>query len=153
MEPISSNATQSTDQPAGFWLRLAAALVDNFIINCVTFVVLVVLSIFFIAQERLVEIITSESQYPSVLYVALVLLYKAACEASSMRGTPGKRLVGIAVVTAAAQRVSFIRALLRNSAKIFSYITACLGFLMAALPGQKRCLHDLLTGCCVIRAR
>jgi uncharacterized RDD family membrane protein YckC len=147
---VKMKATQT--RPAGFWLRLAANLVDNFIITLVTFII-VFLATFIVSADQLSVLLATKEKLIGLYYVAFVLLYKAGFEASKRRASPGKRIVGISVVNSDCEQISFVRALLRNVLKVFSYAILGFGFLMAAFPGQKRCLHDLLTGCYVIRAR
>jgi hypothetical protein len=56
------------------------------------------------------------------------------------------------VVDANGARLTFVRALLRNLAKIISSLPFGLGFLLAAFTPRKQALHDLITKCLVVRA-
>ena len=138
--------------PAGFWLRLAASLVDDFIFSLIV-LILVLLASVFLSAEQSAALFDPKNELVGLSFAALFLLYKAGFEASVLRASPGKRIVGIAVVNSSSQQISLVRAVLRNFLKAVSFIIFGFGFLMAAFPGQKRCLHDILSGCYVIRQR
>ena len=70
------------------------------------------------------------------------LLYHAVFEASPWRGSPGKRLLGLDVTDRDGGRIALPRALLRNAAGALSWLTLNLGHALAALPPDKRALHD-----------
>ncbi|WP_407353256.1 RDD family protein [Luteimonas sp. R10] len=85
-------------------------------------------------------------------FVVLGLLYHVACEAAPWQATLGKRVLGLRVADAAGQRASPARALLRHLAGALSWLTLNLGHLLAALPPQRRALHDRIAGAMVLQA-
>jgi uncharacterized RDD family membrane protein YckC len=142
---------------AGFWLRLAAYLIDNLLLG------------FVLGNLLLRPLLGRPGGIPaddpwflfthtSPQVTALLLLflmgnwiYFAASESSAWRATIGKKVLGLEVVDLAGQRTSFARASGRFFAKILSSMTFLIGFLMAGFTEHKQALHDLVAGCLVIR--
>ena len=68
--------------------------------------------------------------------------------------TPGKKMVGIAIVDAKTfQDISNQQALARSLGYIPSILTLGLGFLMIAIRADKRALHDLIADTAVIHTQ
>lgn len=67
-------------------------------------------------------------------------------------GTPGKRLMGLRVVTAEGESPGFPRALIRALGWLLGTPLANLGFLIALVHPRTRALHDLLAGTFVVEA-
>ncbi len=78
-------------------------------------------------------------------------LYEALLTASSWQGTIGKRILRLKVTDEAGNRISFGRSTGRFFAKILSYVTLWIGFIMVAFTDKKRGLHDILAGTVVTR--
>jgi uncharacterized RDD family membrane protein YckC len=146
--------TESTVMYAGFWLRLAASLVDilaMFIPFCfVAFIVTVI-----------VKLVSTKKGYdPAVVILALLpvvaiittWLYFALMESSSWQATLGKKLLGLYVTDISGQRLSLSRATGRTFAKYLSSITAGIGYLMCAFTAKKQALHDMVANCLVLRS-
>jgi uncharacterized RDD family membrane protein YckC len=138
---------------AGFWLRLAASMFDGLCI----FVLLVAA---FLCCYIVVAIgsggqVTSASAALLFNLLALVVpwLYYTIAESSQQQATPGKRLVGLRVVTDAGARISFARANGRYWATQLSGLTFGIGYLICAFTPRKQALHDLISGCCVVSVR
>jgi uncharacterized RDD family membrane protein YckC len=80
-------------------------------------------------------------------YAVLAALYHIGFERSRWQGSPGKHALGLAVVTAAADgRASLPQIAVRHGAGALSWLTLNLGHALAAVPPQKRALHDYLSG-------
>ena len=60
-------------------------------------------------------------------------------------------MLGLAVVKIDGTQLTFGRATGRYFAKILSYITLCIGFLMAGFTSQKRALHDYVAETLVVK--
>lgn len=65
--------------------------------------------------------------------------------------TPGKKLVGLAVVGENGEEIGYGRAFLRWVACLLALLPLGLGLLMALFHPRRRGLHDLLAGTCVVR--
>jgi uncharacterized RDD family membrane protein YckC len=90
---------------------------------------------------------------PAALLAAAVLaaLYWPALHASPLQATFGKALVRLRITGYQGERVSFLRALGRELAKIPAGALLMLGFLMAGLTARKQALHDFLASTYVVR--
>lgn len=77
-------------------------------------------------------------------------IYFGAMESSGMQATLGKRMLGMKVVDKRGYRLSFGHAVGRHFAKILSYITLFIGFLIVGFDQKKRALHDHVAGTLVI---
>ena len=80
------------------------------------------------------------------------LIYCGLIEGSRLQGTIGKRLLGIKVVDEFGQKITFKRAIGRNTAKIISWIPCFLGFLSALWSKQNRGWHDMIAHTLVVRS-
>lgn len=78
--------------------------------------------------------------------------YAPILEASTVRGTVGKRFLGLHVVDRQGERISFKASLVRNILKTVSSILLCLGFITALFSSQKQTVHDLLADTLVVYA-
>jgi len=128
--------------PAGFWIRVAAALLD------VALFWLVKLSLGVLAarvwRTDLDTVIGLQGTI-SACVVAFVVLYTVMLH--SLEGqTIGKLLVGIRVVGLDGDPPPVGASVLRFCAYAASLMPLGLGFVMAGLRSDKRALHDLLAG-------
>lgn len=128
---------------AGFWARVAALLVDSAIVMIFGIILFIVLGMAMGGTGLAIGY---------VIFFFVQLLYWPVLESSARQATFGKQLLGIQVTDADGNRTSFIRALLRNLAKIISSIPLGIGFLLAAFTSRKQALHDMITSCLVVRA-
>jgi uncharacterized RDD family membrane protein YckC len=128
---------------AGFWSRVAALIVDNAVVTIFGLALLIAAGL--LIGEGAVVI-------ANLLYIVIAILYWPLMESSERRATIGKQLLGIQVVDMGGAQLDFVRALLRNLAKIISSLPFGLGFLLAAFTARKQALHDMITKCLVVRA-
>jgi len=127
---------------AGFWARVAALIVDNAIVTIFGLALMVGASF---AGEAATLIAT-------LVCFLVALLYWPLLECSARQATFGKQLLGIQVTDMEGGRLSFVRSLLRNLAKIISSIPLCIGFLLAGFTARKQALHDMIVSCLVVRS-
>ena len=78
--------------------------------------------------------------------------YYALTESSALRGTLGKRMLGMRVTDLNGRRIRLGRASLRYLARMLSATPWQLGFVMAAFTSKKQALHDMLVGTVVVLA-
>ncbi len=82
----------------------------------------------------------------------ITCVYHAALEGSSWEGTLGKRFSRMKVVCfETGERISFFRALIRILAKFISLAPCFVGFFMIYFRSDRRALHDLIAGTCVVQ--
>ncbi len=156
---------------AGFWTRLIAGIID-LILLIVPFAVFIS---FFAAATgisnpffnhrpgtRLNETLTQSG--PTFLLICLAFfaaeswLYFALSESSAWHATLGKRLLGLYVGDAAGKPVDFWRASVRFcSGRLLAHIPVLGGYyfvidcLCVGLTPSRRAIHDMLSGCLVLR--
>lgn len=121
---------------AGFWIRVAAAIIDSIILYAVFFGVALV---FLDGMASLSVNITLQ-----LVFMAVGIVYFVAMESSFRQATLGKMAVGIKVGDAQGQQLSFANALGRYFAKMLSAIILYIGFMMVGWDKQKQGLHDKL---------
>ena len=144
---------------AGFWLRFIAFIIDAFIAPVFSFVLACISIIPLYCLTRVLSDPPDWVKTLGVIYVVVWglafsfsgLLYFAWFESSNLQATPGKLALGLIVTGLYGERLSFWRALGRNSAKLFSYLTFYLGFLLAAFTERKQALHDMMALTLVLR--
>ena len=148
MTAMPADATTATgggsQDYGGFWIRFLAYLADLAIITLVLAVLIV--PVVFLGSAAV------------TLYGALCFfgpfLYFAWMQSSARQASFGKDLLGLKIAHAATgNRVSFVRSLLREIAKILSGLILALGFIMAAFTRRKQGLHDMLAGTVVTREK
>lgn len=129
-------------QPAGFWLRFVALIVDS------------ALMLILMAAMVMAGASIGGEEMAGIAYLAwfvLSFLYWPVMESAPRRATVGKMLLGLVVADVDGGKLSFVRSLLRNLAKIISAIPLYIGFLLAAFTARKQALHDLITKAVVLR--
>lgn len=82
----------------------------------------------------------------------IICIYHATFESSDWQGTLGKRYGKMKVVDYnSGHSISFGRALIRILAKFLSLAPCFAGFFMIYFRRDRRGLHDLIAGTCVVR--
>jgi uncharacterized RDD family membrane protein YckC len=132
---------------AGFWIRVAAIVIDGFVFSgCyVVFGLLLYVGSFQGENSIMTPVVV-------VVFVACYILYFPLFESSAKQATPGKMAVGIKVGNSKGDRISFGNALGRYFSKILSGMILYVGFMMAGWDPKKQALHDKLADTYVFNA-
>lgn len=146
----------ATQDFAGFWLRLAAGVIDSFIVGIagalfyffLAFVVGMVLAIGGAGQEMAVFV---DILIGKILVHIIYWLYFAIQHSSSAQATLGMRALGMAIVDEDGERITFGRATGRYFASYLSAIILMIGYLMIAFTARKQALHDMIAKTLVVR--
>ena len=125
------NMEKEQTKYAGFWKRLAAYLVDYFIIGIICWII---------------SLIGVFGNFLSFLILAVFLIGFW----SATGQTPGKAVVGIKIVRLDGTNIGLGNAVLRFIGYIVSSIIFFIGFLMIGWHGKKLGLHDLIAATAVI---
>jgi uncharacterized RDD family membrane protein YckC len=147
---------------AGFWRRLAAALVDLAAIVPVAWLITWIAGN--LAGMHLPEARHTGVDYwldlalagePAlwggvVLFVAVAVIYLLLFQTLAAR-TPGMRLLGLRVIDLHGDAPSVLRVCARTAGYVVSVATFSLGFLWIGFDREKRGLHDWLAGTYVIK--
>ncbi len=144
----SSPGPESVSPYASFGTRLAAFALDYFIVIAVLvpFAIPIALISYVGHLSEETDLIISYT-----IGVIVPWLYWAAFESSKRQATLGKRVVGILVTDVNGNRLTFLRATARHFSKIVSASTLLAGFVMAAFTQRRQALHDLISGCLVLK--
>jgi uncharacterized RDD family membrane protein YckC len=137
-------------QYGGFWIRVAAALLDAVLLNIVFFII----SAFWMGATGI-----NRADPMKVLGVeGWLLLIQLAIGVSyevffigRYGATPGKMTCRLKVITADGGRLSYAGALGRYFSKAVSGLLLGIGYLMVAFDEEKRGLHDRMCNTRVIR--
>ncbi len=135
------DAPISSEQPkdyAGFWIRVAAYLIDAIIL----WIVGVVLSYIVLGDYSLIQ----NSPLLTFLQFIVGIAYFVVMESSARQGTLGKMVVGIKVGDEAGRQIGLGTAVGRYFAKILSGIILLIGFMMVGWDDRKQGLHDKIMG-------
>ena len=123
----------AAETPAGFWIRVAASLIDLAVLLAVTLVLEAVLSVGIGPGEALVV---------QALYYTLGV--------SIWSTTVGKRVLRLYVLRSDGSKVSGPRAFARWLAYFPSALLLFYGYLMVGFREDKRGLHDLICDTVVV---
>jgi uncharacterized RDD family membrane protein YckC len=147
--------TDSTEY-AGFWLRVWAGAVDISIEALGALLLTLAIDVLLRRFGRGFGIDPWDSKvFTGVCFILILAvgswLYCAFFESSAWRATPGKRLLGLQVITADGGRVSFGKATERHLMKFLSLFCLTIGFMMSGWTKRRQALHDMPCDCLVIR--
>lgn len=90
---------------------------------------------------------------PFIGGVIVWFFYAPILEASELRATLGKHLMGIQVVDTAGRRISLRASIIRNVLKFASSILLFIGFFFALFTARRQALHDILAETTVVYGR
>ena len=134
---------------AGFWKRVAASIIDNFLLGIVGGVIGGMLG-FAIGMGAGLEDSPVLDVMINLFSIALGALYFGWMHSSEQQASLGKMAVGIKVVRTSGERISFARGIGRHFATILSAIILGIGYLMAAFTDRKQALHDMICDTLVV---
>jgi uncharacterized RDD family membrane protein YckC/Tfp pilus assembly major pilin PilA len=142
---------------AGFWIRVGATLIDQFILSAAYFVLVFVGVFAFAGFTGLADSPDPMQALGFVLLVWGVLLagpwlYAALMESSARQGTVGKLACGIKVTDLNGERISFGRATGRHFAEWITGFTFLIGYIMAGFTQKRQTLHDMIASTLVVRS-
>lgn len=116
---------------AGFWRRFVASFLDGLIILIPAWIIGMLI--------------------PYVGGIILGLLYKPVFEASVMKATPGKAMMGMTVLSESGERLTLKQAYIRYFCSILSGLVLCIGYLMNLFTAKRQTLHDMIAESVVIK--
>lgn len=86
-----------------------------------------------------------------VFYIILAFVYCPTMESFKTQATLGKIALGIIVTDLHGNRLYWGQAIKRHMSKTLSYLTLLVGFFMIGFTSKRQTLHDIVSGCLVIR--
>lgn len=140
----------------GFWLRLAAAIIDTIITQLGLTIIGVIIGIFVgifmgAAGSSMGDIEMVAGGIGYAIGIIGQWLYFTIFEISGWMATPGKKILGLQVTDLNGQQIGFGRANGRYWGKIVSALILMIGFIMIAFTDKKQGLHDIMAGTLVIK--
>jgi uncharacterized RDD family membrane protein YckC/Tfp pilus assembly major pilin PilA len=137
----------------GFWMRVAALLIDIVIVWVLVFAMLMAFVFMHTPGSAETSRQLGEKLYPivMVLLFGLPWLYFSLFESSAKQATPGKLALGLRVTDEKGGRIGLLRALGRNLGRYVSSAILYVGYMMAGWTSRKQTLHDLMASTFVVR--
>ena len=133
---------------AGFWRRVAAALIDGIVLGVAGAALGAILRLFIALTGTGMGSLETLS---NIWGMAIGWLYHAILESSPTQATLGKMAIGIKVTDLEGNRISFGKASGRYFGMIVSALILFIGFIMVAFTRKKQGLHDIMAGCLVVK--
>ncbi|CRD45756.1 MULTISPECIES: RDD family protein [Stenotrophomonas] len=140
---------------AGFWKRVAAYMIDYFVLVVPGSIIGAILGAILGASmgavgsgESAIEIVAQLAS--ALINLGIGMAYYTWFHASQGGATLGKMAVGIKVVRGNGERLTKARAFGRYWAMLLSSFTLGIGFLMAAFTERKQGLHDMVCDTLVV---
>ena len=137
----------------GFWRRFVAKFIDGIVLVVVNAVLGFMIGLAvgrvgdtpeFSTRTILITVITMAIQMAAGTFYYIWFVGKFAA-------TPGKMALGLRIVKADGERVTYWRATGRMFAEYLSMLTLMVGYIMAGFDGEKRTLHDRVCNTRVIK--
>jgi len=138
---------------AGFWRRVAARVLDHFIVFIPVYFIVVLGAVGLGALERVKTGESGMTGLVAAVYLVPLIanfFYFSFMHSSSWQASLGKMALGIKVTDADGGRLSFGQAALRWFATALSYFSLYIGFIMAGFTERKRALHDMVVSTLVV---
>lgn len=142
--------SQLVGDPAGFWIRAAA-----YVIDIVLVVIAGTLMTMLLMGADVEEALTGSTEIgaiSSILSEAIAAAYYTVATGRWGR-TLGKLALGLRVVRSDGSSLTYLRAFARYWAYYLSFIPLGLGVIAIALSPQKRAWHDLVADTRVLREK
>jgi uncharacterized RDD family membrane protein YckC len=149
----------------GFWMRFLAIIIDAIIVGVVGSIITLPFGLAMGGAGLRLGNNPDPSQVMAVLpaimgMVGLTFLIRMALSMAyevyfltTKGATPGKMVLGLKVIRADGGPISIGLAVGRFFAKYLSFLTFCIGFIIAGFDREKRSLHDHICGTRVIYSR
>ena len=151
--PRSGTGADAMAQPApgllvfaGFWARATATIIDaTILLGLPLLTVDTLIRPGFVTLESLEALSSGQWIAAAATFLSISFFYTAAFESSPLAGTPGKRCLGLEVVSSNGSGISFSTASLRFACKLMGAMPGFAGLFLAAFSPRKQALHDQLT--------
>ncbi|WP_394232694.1 RDD family protein [Niallia oryzisoli] len=158
----------------GFWIRVAAYLIDSIIIGIPLSIISFLILLFFFGTSDITYLIMADPAYmetgmtdeealsflltylgaiivTSIISIIIAVAYFAGLHASKWQATIGKKALGLKVTDLKGERISFWRGLGRYLAMSFLSGILFIGYIMVGITEKKQGLHDLIAGTMIIK--
>lgn len=120
---------------ASFWKRAVAMVIDMAVMTVIYCLLMIV------------------PFFPMVLIFLISMYYHVAFETSPLRATPGKALMGIAVVMPDGRQLTIKDSVVRYVMSYFSSALMGLGYFLALFTEKNQTMHDFVANTVVIEEK
>jgi uncharacterized RDD family membrane protein YckC len=135
---------------AGFWIRVAAYIIDAVILGAANLVLKFVFSSFTSMPDMTDAMTTNPQMFKQFILPFIILLSIQMTVGigyptffvGKYGATPGKMIFGLKIIRPNGSRVSYLRAFARYFAQMLSGLILGIGYLMVAFDDECRALHD-----------
>lgn len=137
----------------GFWKRLVAYILDWIILTIIGVIVLVGAGMLMASKgldPESEDAMLRVGLASDMVTLFIAWLYYAGMESSGKQATLGKLALGMKVTDIKGERISFLRATVRQFSKILSFLLFLIGFIMIAFTEKKQGLHDMIAGTLIV---
>jgi uncharacterized RDD family membrane protein YckC len=146
-----AQARQIATKYAGFWIRVAAAILDSLLLLTAGLPLRALfgsaVTVFGMnANMPIHDLMHLRRLVRLAIALALAWAYRAGMESSSYQATLGKLAVRLKVTDEHGNRLSFARATARHFAKYLSLMSFGIGYFMVGFDEEKQGLHDRIAG-------
>jgi uncharacterized RDD family membrane protein YckC len=157
--PDGQSAAAGGVEYAGFWIRLLAYIIDVIVLELFSCAIGAVLGIVMATAGMFSKVptATGADSLPHGFVVlfwivgfALTIGYNVYFNSGTWQATPGKRLLGLHIVTLTGEPVSPWLAFGRWLAYLLDGLTLYVGFMMIGWTREKTGLHDIICGTRVV---
>jgi len=139
---------------ANFWWRLLAYLIDYILLALLLLLIGVFIGLFLRFTGGPVMLKSPEHTMKLRLVGILsFIIYNTGFESTRMQGSIGKTICKLKVVNAKGERIKFLNALGRNTAKLLSSLVVGMGFLNIFWSNHRQGWHDELAKTYVVRIK
>jgi uncharacterized RDD family membrane protein YckC len=146
---------------AGFWRRFIAYMIDGFILSVILIVFVIVAGVAYFngamsgsSRDLLVRLSQPKTMAMFTTWIWAFPLFMNIAYFTYFHGTtgrtPGKMLLGLQVVSANGEPISYGVAFLRSAGYFVSGFIFCLGYIWIGLDKRKQGWHDKIAGTVVI---
>jgi uncharacterized RDD family membrane protein YckC len=144
MTTIVQPQVQERGNVAGFWIRVAAFLIDSILIGMVAGI--------FTGGEAITNPDITNARHSGIETIASFLYMTLLWSSIGGGQTLGMRLLGLRVVDREGKTISYGTALLRYIGFIISCVAILIGIIWVAFDPYKQGWHDKIAGTYVVRA-
>lgn len=127
--------SENPGKPAGFWIRVTAALIDRLTAILISMVAIIAIYHHLSLNDFVVNLIWYA--YSTIFIIIFTCM-------SQFKGSLGHYILGIQVVRPDGERIGIIRSLIRYFAEGISQLILGIGYLMIPFTAHKRALHDFI---------
>lgn len=160
--PQQGAAALASVQYAGFWIRLLAYIIDVIVLEFFAAIAGGIVGVVVVVSGvvgKLQPLATGEPIPPGYIVLfwiaglvglAVTIGYNVSFNSGAWQATPGKRLLGLHLITLTGEPVGPWLAFARWAGYILDGLTLYIGFLMIGWTREKTGLHDIICGTRVV---